>query len=117
MLWQKPVLYFMITPQRHGIILVLFSFSTASFCFGNDGKPDRIIHFTKPLGSFLEKDSVPVIKKSVEMKQDSSSRQEGIKEVPKSKKQSMPVTIPITMATQPIKIIKPKIIKPVIKIK
>jgi hypothetical protein len=107
----------MITPNTYGIILVLFSFSMATFCYGNEGKPVRVIHFTKFSGSTLASDSVPIIKKSIEMKKDSSSREAGIKEVPKSKKQAAPTAISVSTTVQPIKIIKPKIIKPVIKIK
>jgi hypothetical protein len=40
-----------------------------------------------------------------------------IKEVPKSKKQVVPISVPPTVKTiKPIKVIKPKIIKPIIKI-
>jgi len=40
-----------------------------------------------------------------------------IKEVPKSKKQAVPISVPPTVKTiKPIKVIKPKIINPTIKI-
>jgi hypothetical protein len=49
-----------------------------------------------------------------ETKTNSSSTVTAIKEVPKAKKQIAPIAVPIQV--KPIKIIKPKIIKPVIKI-
>ena len=64
----------------------------------------------------LLNDTVPDVKKIPETKTDSSSNGTAIKEVPKSKKQLAPVAVPVTVNVKPIKIIKPKIIKPVIKI-
>jgi hypothetical protein len=41
-----------------------------------------------------------------------------IKEVPKSKKQAAPISVtPVVKTITPVKVVKPKIIKPVIKIK
>ena len=77
---------------------------------GNDGKPSRL-HFLYAKEILLASDTVPAIKRIPEARADSTASM--IKEVPKARKQIAPVAISV----QPIKIVKPKIIKPVIKIK
>jgi hypothetical protein len=62
-------------------------------------------------------DSVPQIKSVSGVKTDSSAAESAIKEVPKSRKQGVPVAVSATVAAKPVKIIRPKIIKPVIKVK
>jgi hypothetical protein len=104
----------MITQRIQVIILAFLGFTTATFCYASDEKPHPVI---KSWGSLLAMDSVPLIKKAAEMKKYSGSQDEGIKEVPKSKKLAAPVAISAKTIVQPVKIIKPKIIKPVIKIK
>jgi hypothetical protein len=60
-------------------------------------------------------DTLPLNKKIMEEKSD-TSRAEVIKEVPKSRKQERPIPINGVPAIIPIKIIPPKIIKPVIRV-
>jgi hypothetical protein len=70
---------------------------------GNDGLPHHHFKFSQNIfiKSFL--DSVP-------------DQTQVIKEVPKSRKQAKPVAIPAVKPIKPLPIIKPKIIKPVIKV-
>jgi hypothetical protein len=56
-------------------------------------------------------DSLPPNKTVPENKQTTI-----IKEVPKAKKQTVPISVPAVKTIKPIKVIKPKIIKPTIKI-
>jgi len=61
-------------------------------------------------------DSLPPDKTATE-KTTENKQTTVIKEVPKSKKQTAPISIsPVVKTIKPIKVIKPKIIKPIIKI-
>jgi len=75
----------------------------------NDGKPVYRMKFQYVMRTTLLADSLPVTTAKKISAPDSA-----IKEVPRSRKQQ----VPIAVATQikPIKIIKPKIIKPIIKL-
>ncbi len=85
--------------------------------YAKDGNPAsrvQIDRFVQPASITI--DTVPELKKIPETKTDSVSKSSAIKEVPKSKKQTAPVAVPVKVNVKPIKIVKPKIIKPVIKI-
>ena len=90
---------------------MLFFFGCSSLCYGNDGKPASRLHFHCVKAILLAADTVPAVQHIPESGTDSTSHV--IKEVPKARKQVAPVAISV----KPIKVIKPKIIKPVIKIK
>ena len=87
-----------------------------SFCYADDGRPKNFPHvvsYTELIP--LLNDTIPAANKIPETKTtaDNSSTVTTIKEVPKAKKQLAPIAVPVQV--KPIKIIKPKIIKPVIK--
>jgi hypothetical protein len=90
---------------------ILFFFSGSSWCYGNDGGHAVRLNFINAKVILLASDTIPLVKKIPESKTDSASST--VKAVPKARKQSAPIAI----AVQPIKVIRPKIIKPVIKIK
>lgn len=83
---------------------------------GNDGSPRHPFHLTREIITQVLSDSLPEIKKSTE---ESSNKDNTpvIKEVPKSRKQIKPIAVPSAPQIQPIKIIKPKIVKPTIKLR
>jgi hypothetical protein len=85
--------------------------------FANTGKPGLLIQLSYKMQMIKSPcDTVPENKPPEQSAQSKQSAQ--IKEVPKARKQATPVAVPANTATtiKPIKIIKPKIIKPVIKI-
>ena len=90
--------------------MVFFIFSS-SYSYGNDEKPSSRLDFRCAKTMFLANDTVPAIRKIPDASTDSTASI--IKEVPKARKQIAPIAIKV----QPINIVKPKIIKPVIKIK
>ncbi len=75
----------------------------------NNGKPAYRMKFRYVMSTSLLADSLPVTAAKKVSVPDST-----IREVPKSRKQQIP--IPVATQIKPIKIIKPKIIKPVIKL-
>lgn len=80
--------------------------------FAGDGKPAHDMKFSYSVRVSLL-DSLP----SNTTKTDNATDKPPeniIKEVPKSRKQQVPV--PVTVQVKPIKIVKPKIIKPVVKV-
>jgi hypothetical protein len=96
---------------------LLFFMAATSFCYANDGHPKSFPHIVSYKELIpLQNDTIPATKKIPETKTDNSSTGTTIKEVPKAKKQIAPVAVPVQVKLKPIKIIKPKIIKPVIKI-
>ena len=96
---------------------MLFVFISSN-CYAGDGYPRTILHIhsCKEWQPVLN-DTVPDVKKTPDIKTDSSVKGTAIKEVPKSKKQAVPVAVPINVNIKPLKVVKPKIIKPVIKLK
>ena|SRR5580693_9644192 len=90
---------------------ILFFFCSSSWCYGKDGKPAVKLNFNCAKMLPQAEDTVPTLKSPGATTAQSATV--AIKEVPKAKKQAAPVAI----AVQPIKMTKPKIIKPVIKIK
>jgi hypothetical protein len=83
----------------------------SSWCYGNDGIPAARLNFLYAKSIPLTADTIPATKTGETTTTETTVS--AIKEVPKAKKQAAPVAI----AAKPIKVIKPKIIKPVIKIK
>jgi hypothetical protein len=97
------------------IVLITGFFITGPLVmFAADAKPQP--HFYLNAGIIrLINDTLPDIKKPVPENAD-KKQEDIIKEVPKARKQVKPIAIQTTTAIKPIKIIKPKIIKPSIKI-
>jgi hypothetical protein len=82
---------------------------------GNDGGPYHRFRLSHDIILQALNDSVPDNKKGPEENQKDQAQQ--IKEVPKSHKQLKPVAVPTVTTIKPMQIVKPKIIKPVIKIR
>jgi hypothetical protein len=99
-------------------ILMLGSvfFATES-SLADKGKPMAVTNLKKNVEAVTSIcDSLPPNKNASENATD-VKQLPVIKEVPKSKKQVAPVSVPSTVKiVKPIKVIKPKIIKPIIKI-
>jgi hypothetical protein len=90
---------------------------TAEASLADKGKPILVSILKKDVetvGSMC--DSLPQ-NKTVQENTTENKQPAVIKEVPKSKKQAVPISVPSTVKTiKPIKVIKPTIIKPTIKI-
>lgn len=99
-------------------LTALLVFMTAtSFCYAGGGLRKDF----PPIASYKELlslpvDTIPAPGKMPEAKTGNGPTVTTIKEVPKAKKQVAPVAVPVQVKVKPIKIIKPKIIRPVIKI-
>jgi hypothetical protein len=99
------------------LICVLFFIGLTSIVYANEGQPK--VHVPKngwKLLLCLPNDTLPEVKSIPRVKTDSSTAKTIIKEVPKSKKKFAPVAVPVSVTVKPLKIVTPKIIKPVIKI-
>ena len=92
---------------------LFFIINIPQFVSASDGKP--VIHFT--ISTFISQrpqiDTVPSKVKSLD-DADNKPVEEIIKAVPKARKQVVP--IPVSLQIRPLIIIKPKIIKPIIKV-
>jgi hypothetical protein len=99
------------------ILLLVPVFLTAQASFASKGKPEQVSILKKDIkivGSIC--DSLPP-DKTVPENTAENKQTTAIKEVPKSKKQAAPISVsPAVKTIKPIKVIKPKIIKPIIKI-
>jgi len=95
-------------------MLLLFAFNPL-LSRANTGKPHAHPGFVYSPVFRSGLDTLPLVKKIMEEKSD-TSKAEVIKEVPKSRKQERPIPINGVPAIVPIKIIPPKIIKPVIRV-
>lgn len=95
-------------------VLILFTAGPLKG-LANHGKP---FHQFCIDGSFARSlsDSIPANKKDSKQNenQDPAST---VKEVPKARKQIKPMAVPATTTIKPVQIIKPKIIKPVVRIR
>ena len=78
-----------------------------------DGRPIRNLRSIYPIILSSQKDTLPSSKKTGSEPGETAS-DEVIKVVPKARRQSIP--IPIGVQVKPIILIKPKIIKPIIRI-
>jgi hypothetical protein len=81
----------------------------------SDGHPYKHVHLIRnaALRSFC--DTLPDSRKVTE-EPGNKSKPDMVKEVPKSRKQIKPIAIPAITPAKPIQIIKPKILKPNIRI-
>lgn len=94
--------------------IVIFIITAIPVCvLASDGKPICNIKFSQMIISTIKMDTLPSTKKNTENTNDKPAS-DIIKEVPKARRQ--PVPIPVNVKIRPIKIIKPKIIKPLIKV-
>jgi len=94
------------------IIAGLLFISLPGWLLADTGAPVCHFKFT----NFLALDTIPPPsheKNTVVKKDQPTDEVKTIKVVPKARKQAVPV--PVTIEIKPVKIIKPKIIKPVIK--
>lgn len=82
---------------------------------GENGKPK--LHISNCLAGMPANhtDTLPASVKSSDNAVAAKPAEEIIKAVPKARKQAVP--IPVVVPVQPIKIVKPKIVKPVIKLR
>lgn len=94
-------------------ILILFITAIPGWVLANDGKPVCNIKFNRVVINSIQTDTLPPPKKNTENINDKPA--EGIiKEVPKARRQ--PVPVPVSVKIKPVKIIKPNIIKPLIRV-
>ena len=82
---------------------------------GNDGKPSPHFYVNREMMTRSVMDTLPDNKKIAPENAETKPAELLIKEVPKSRKQVKPIAVPIT-GIKPVQVIKPKIIKPIIKI-
>lgn len=82
--------------------------------FAGDAKPQPHFYLNTNIIRSIN-DTLPDIKKTIPENTDKKP-EDIIKEVPKARKQVKPIAIQTTTVIRPVKIIKPKIIKPSIKI-
>jgi len=86
---------------------------------GNDGKPYTRFRLNQDMVRFFY-DSIPDNKTdNKKVLEDNADKKQVdlIKEVPKSRKQVKPIAVPVAVSIKPVQVIKPKIIKPIVKIK
>jgi hypothetical protein len=94
-------------------IAVFFIISIPRIVLADTGKPPGSIQFSHISINALLSDTIIPKKKVVESTKDKPSAT-AIKVVPKARRQAIP--IPVKVKVKPVKIIKPKIIKPLIKV-
>jgi hypothetical protein len=94
-------------------VLLLFSAGPIT-ALANHGTPFHHFNFN---GSFARSlsDSIPANKKDSKQNENQDPAS-AVKEVPKARKQIKPMAVPATTTIKPVQIIKPKIIKPVVRI-
>jgi hypothetical protein len=93
-------------------IAIFFIIGIPHTVLADTGKPPGGIQFSHiPINELLSDTIIP--KKKVESTKDKPSAT-AIKVVPKARRQAIP--IPVKVKVKPVKIIKPKIIKPLIKV-
>jgi hypothetical protein len=99
------------------ILMLVPVFLTAQASLANKGKPMQVSILKKDIETVASIcDSLPA-EKTVPENTAENKQTTVIKEVPKSKKQTAPISVtPAVKTVKPIKVIKPKIIKPTIKI-
>jgi hypothetical protein len=95
-------------------VLILFAARPLTG-LANQGMPFRHFYIDGSLVGSVS-DSIPVNKKSPGQS-DSQVPASAVKEVPKARKQIKPMAVPATTTIKPVQIIKPKIIKPVVRIR
>jgi hypothetical protein len=108
------------------LMLALFTIRPLA-SIGNDGSPHHTFHLNREIIIQALRDSLPENKKPEESSNKDNTQQikevatinevPTIKEVPKSRKQIKPIAIPAAAQIKPIQVIKPKIVKPTIRIR
>lgn len=100
------------------IILLGSVLLTTEAALAGKGEPKLVSFLKKDVVSVASMcDSVPQTK-TIPDNTAENKQQAVIKEVPKAKKQVAPISVkPVVKTITPVKVVKPKIIKPVIKIK
>jgi len=106
----------MTTSKLSGFLTALLLVTISSYSYAGNGHPKTVYHIDSKEWLRVLNDTVPDVKKIPDVKTDSGSKMATIKEVAKSKKQAAPIAVPITLNVKPLKVIKPRIIKPIIKI-
>jgi hypothetical protein len=96
------------------LVMALFTIRPMA-SIGNNGVPHHQFQMRSEIIMQTLNDSLPDNKKS-SGENSNKDQPQVIKEVPKSHKQIKPITVPAITPIQPLKIIKPKIIKPIIRI-
>lgn len=98
-----------------GFIGMFFMISIPHWVLASDGKPADNFTLNHTAINLIQFDTIPPPKKSTEITNDKPGA-EIIKEVPKARRQ--PVPIPVNVNIKPVKIIKPKIkiIRPLIRV-
>ncbi len=101
-----------------GLIVVICIVSLPHFSFAGDGKPATSIKMDYALINQIVADTtLPAqdqkTSEKKEEKADNNDPVEVVKVIPKARRQAIPM--PVKINVQPVKIIKPKIIKPVLK--
>ena len=81
--------------------------------WAGNGKPVRNLHTIYPILNRNYADTIPATKNTTDLNNNNQG-DEVIKVVPKARRQAIP--IPVGVQVKPIILIKPKIIKPIIKI-
>jgi hypothetical protein len=95
-----------------GLAGIIFLINFPHWAFGVTGKPEQNIIYDKALFNPIQSDSFPP-KNNASPKSDDKINVEQIKVVPKAR--NLPAPIPISVKVKPVIIIKPKIIKPIVK--
>lgn len=96
-----------------GFIGIFFMITMPQWVLANEGKPVCNLTFKHTAINLIQSDTPRVPVKSTKSVTDKPV-QDILKVVPKARKQ--PVPIPVNVEVKPIKIIKPKIIKPIIRV-
>jgi hypothetical protein len=97
------------------IVAIVLTITTIPL-FGNPGKPSFLKQSVHPILTMVAVSDTLPVDKAVAKEHAEKNQEEPIKEVPKSRKQTAPIAVPAIVTAKPIKIVKPKIIKPIIKI-
>ncbi|MBO9565350.1 MAG: hypothetical protein J7621_21415 [Niastella sp.] len=97
---------------RRLIFIVLLFIIRPLTGFGNDGGMKGFRNLAGIYKMRSVADTIPEVKKPEEESPTPTKPDKKIKEVPKSRRQVKPVPLP-TVPVKPIKVIKPKIIKPI----
>ncbi|HEV3222074.1 MAG TPA: hypothetical protein VGZ90_04310 [Puia sp.] len=100
--------------NRYFLVIALFTIRPL-VSIGNNGVPHHQFQMRSEIILQALIDSLPENKTSPD-ENSGKDQIKVIKEVPKSHKQIKPIAVPAVTPIQPLKIIKPKIIKPIIRI-
>lgn len=109
---------FKITPMKRlkintFLVAIVAALLLPQFTKGNDGRPISNLHKMYPILIRNCTDTLPTTKQTAAANNENQV-DEVIKVVPKARRQAIP--IPVGVQVKPIILIKPRIIKPIIKI-